>query len=125
MKKLMLLGLFILSLAGCKTMEQMYVEDGYRELRGEELKAKVAGNTVDAGRWKDTYTADGKMTGSGPSGSYSGTWQIEATGKLCIKSSNQYINGCTSVFFKDSSGSIEWIEADGKAYSVKIAPVTK
>jgi hypothetical protein len=127
MNRIMLLGLILLTLYGCKTMEQMYVEDGYRELKGEELKAKVSGSTVNAGRWQDTYAADGKMSGTsfGGSGDYSGTWQIDSTGKLCIECANQYVNGCAKVFIKDSSGSIEWIEADGKAYSVKIAPAKK
>jgi hypothetical protein len=123
MKRFMLLLLATTVLfGGCVSRVDSLTSQGYRELAGEELRTLVSGKQVDAGRWKDVYTADGRMSGISPGGSYTGTWQIRPDGRLCIDSANQYINGCTRVFLQETSGSIVWIEADYSDYSVTITP---
>lgn len=120
-KILLVLLCFSLVLSGCKTLEQNLAEQGYRELRGDELSSQVSGSTVYADRWQDAYSADGKMSGSASSGSYTGTWKINKDGKLCISSMNQYIDGCARVFVHKDSGQVKWYEADGRAYPVTIS----
>lgn len=119
---------FLSILSGCKTVEEYYIEDGYRELKGEELRQKVTDTIVSttSSGWIDSYSSDGKMSGTSSRGlGYAGTWEINKNGKLCISSSNNYINGCASVFLRENDGSIEWLEPDGRSYSVTIKPIQR
>ncbi len=121
-KKLIILFLLLLALNGCTSVTQNLTEKGYRELRGGELQSMVSDVVVDSGSWKDTFHADGSMAGTNSHGnSYSGKWQINPDGKLCIKSANQYINGCTKIFIHDKSNKVAWIEADGTKYNVTLS----
>jgi len=121
-KVLVVLMLVLLALSGCKSVTQNLSDNGYRELRGGELQSMVSDVVVDSGSWKDTFHADGSMAGTNSHGnSYSGKWRINPDGKLCIKSANQYINGCTKVFIHDKSNKVAWMEADGTKYNVTLS----
>ncbi len=116
--------LLLLAISGCKSVTQNLTENGYRELSGGELRSMVSDVVVDSGSWKDTFRSDGKMAGKNSRGkSYSGKWQINPDGKLCIESANQYINGCTKIFIHDKSDKVVWIEADGTKYNVTLSKV--
>ena len=104
MKKLMLLGLLILSLTGCKTMEQTLMEKGYRELKGEELKKMISGNTEESSMGSFYYySPDGKFSGVGGSGRKNdGTWKISEDGKFCRVRNNPNIpSGCATLYYDD------------------------
>ena len=119
---ILLLGVL---LTGCKTVQEYMIADGYRELRGDELKQLVIGNSVKSSTgWKDTFKADGIFSGNSPrSGSYKGSWSFSKDGQLCIIKNHPYVpNGCTLVFKNDKTGEIKWYEADNNSYSVEIIP---
>lgn len=121
MKKLMLLGVLILSLFGCKTMEQMYVEDGYRELKGEELKQMLVGNTeVSNGISYYFHDQDGTFYGTSSRGNRrSGAWNFEKDGRLYRKWNDSLPpgSGISKIFIHDKNNRIEWIDPDGQSYS--------
>ncbi|MDD2366106.1 MAG: hypothetical protein PHN84_08080 [Desulfuromonadaceae bacterium] len=109
-------------LTGCKTVQEYMIADGYRELRGDELKKLVIGNSVESSTgWKDNFKADGIFTGNSPRYSYKGSWSFSEDGQLCIIKNHPYVpNGCTMVFKNDKTGDIVWYEADNNSYNVKI-----
>lgn len=112
-------------LTGCKTIQESMIADGYRELKGDELKKLVIGNSVKSSTgWKDTFKTDGVFSGNSPrSGSYQGSWSFSNDGQLCIIKNHPTVpNGCTMVFINDKTGKIEWFEADSRSYSVEIMP---
>jgi len=103
--------------------EQELLEKGYRELKGEELRTMVSGNTEESSTGSFYYhTSAGTIKGkSGRSGKYfTGNWKMNSEGKLCRMWTNQYItSGCGILFINDETKDIQWLDADGKWYGTK------
>ncbi|MEI6223034.1 MAG: DUF995 domain-containing protein [bacterium] len=125
-KKLTLFGLLLLSLAGCKTFEQTLMEKGYRELKGEELKNMISGNTEESSTGSFYFhSADGKFSGvSGSNGRQnSGTWKINENGRICRNWNNPYVpSGCSTIYYDDKTKDIQWYDTDGLWYGTKFHP---
>lgn len=131
MKKLLVFLALMMSLVGCKTpqqgmleREQTMAEKGYRELKGEELKSMLSGNTEESSTGSYYYHApDGTFKGkSGQSGRYnSGSWRMNEDGRVCRSwANNQWVpTGCSAIFINDKSGDIQWYDTDSKWYGTK------
>jgi len=128
MKKMIILLVLIMSLLGCKTpqqgmldREQTMVEKGYRELKGDELKSMISGNTEQSSTGSYFYhSPDGTFKGvSGQSGkSNSGTWWMGDDGRVCRDwGNNKWVpKGCSAIFINDKTGDIQWYDTDGRWY---------
>jgi hypothetical protein len=121
MKILLVFLVLMLGMAGCGSIEKKMEDKGYRELRGEELKNMVSGNTEQSSTNSYYYHApDGTFRGvSGRTGnSNSGTWWMNGEGRLCRDwASNQWVpRGCSKIFIDEKTGDIQWYDTDGKWY---------
>lgn len=132
MKKSVLLLLMIFCLLACKSRQQVLVETGYRELKGEELRTMISGNTEQSSTGSYYYhAANGTFSGfSGQSGNYNvGTWKINEEGRICrVWSNNMWVPpGCSILYINDTTKDIQWLDTDGKWYGTKFHPgkVTK
>lgn len=124
-KKLILFPLLMLAMFGCKTIEQNLVEQGFRELKADEIRTRYIGNTdsTSAGEfWY--YSSDGRVTGRSKSGrSVTGTWRFNEEGKLCISWNDIYLpSGCSKFLLNDKTAEIIWLEPDGQTATSKLLP---
>lgn len=103
--------------------EQKLIKEGYRELKGEELRNMISGNTEHSGTGSYFYhSPEGTFKGkSGQSGKFfSGTWMINADGKICRNWNSQYVaTGCSTLYINDNSKDIQWLDTDGRWYDTK------
>jgi len=113
-----------LSLFACKSRQQVLVETGYRELKGEELRTMISGNTEQSDTGSYYYHApDGNFSGvSGQSKNYNtGTWRMNEEGKICRNwDNNMWVPaGCSTIYINDATKDIQWLDTDGRWYGTK------
>lgn len=106
--------------------EQALLDKGYKEVKGEELRTLISGNTEESDTRSFYYHApDGTFKGrSGVSGKFfSGKWMINEEGRICREWNTSYIvSGCGSIFLDEKTGDLQWYDADKKWYGTKIHP---
>ncbi len=124
MKKIFVAMLLALGLFGGNALAQDYAEKGYRELKGEELKAMLSGNTEESSTGSFYFhDVDGTFRGkSGQSGRFNqGEWWMNEEGRVCRNwIGNKYVpRGCSKIYMDDKTGDIQWYDTDGKWYGTK------
>lgn len=121
MRKIVLVLLAGIALAGCKTAEQALIEAGKKPITAAEVTALRSDNTISvqtasgytgAGFWK----ADGSISYKADSSSSfdsKGTYEIKADGQTCVKWENPRMTGrCVKTYAKEGGKYVE-IELDG------------
>lgn len=117
MKKIAIVLLAGLTLAGCKTAEQAFIEAGKKPLSAETLKTLLVGNTVNGHGATFTFSTyvnpDGTTHGKNTRGAEnSGTWKISADNTVCWEWKDpRWINGCSKYF--DDKGEYVQMLPDG------------